>query len=166
MHDTAMWWGKQFLNNYSITGKVLEIGACNRNGGLRDVCPEGCEWIGVDLEEGPGVDVVLEDPHKLPFPDNSFDAVISSSVFEHADFFWEIFKEKCRCVKPGGHIYINAPSTGEYHPYPSDSWRFYRDAAFSLEKWSRVCGYPVRTHHASVDTGTHYCDFVAIFTKE
>ena len=112
MHDTAMWWGKQFLNNYSISGRILEVGSYNRNGGLRDVCPEGSEWIGADLEAGPGVDVVLEDPHKLPFEDASFDVVLSSSVFEHTDFFWELFKEKCRCVKPGGYIYINAPSTG------------------------------------------------------
>ena len=57
MHDTAMWWGGQFLNNYSISGKILEVGSCNRNGGLRDICPEGSDWFGVDLEEGPGVDV-------------------------------------------------------------------------------------------------------------
>jgi SAM-dependent methyltransferase len=166
MHPSAMWWGQQFLNNYSISGKILEIGSCNRNGGLRDVKPENSEWVGVDLEEGPGVDYVLDDPHKLPFSDSTFDAIISSSVFEHADFFWEIFKEKCRCVKPGGYIYINAPSTGEYHGYPTDSWRFYRDAAFSLEKWAGICGYPVRTIHASVDEGTQYCDFVAIYIRE
>mgnify|MGYP001166541216 FL=1 len=166
MHDTAMWWGKEFLNNYSISGRILEVGSYNRNGGLRDVCPEGSEWIGADLEAGPGVDVVLEDPHKLPFEDASFDVVLSSSVFEHTDFFWELFKEKCRCVKPGGYIYINAPSTGEYHPYPHDSWRFYRDAGYSLEKWSVHCGYPVKAHHLSVDSGTQYCDFVAIFQRQ
>ena len=166
MHDTAMWWGKQFLQNYSISGKILEVGSYNRNGGLRDICPEGSEWVGADLEEGPGVDVVLEDPHKLPFEDSSFDVALTSSVFEHTEFFWELFKEQCRCVKPGGYVYINAPSGGEYHPYPIDSWRFYRDAAFSLEKWARHCGYPVKTLHASVDSETHYCDFVAIYMRE
>ena len=165
MHDSAMWWATQFLKNYSIAGKILEVGSCNVNGGLRDICPEGSEWVGVDLEEGPGVDIVLTDPHKLPFEDNSFDVILSSSVFEHTEFFWELFKEKCRCVKPGGYIYINAPSSGEYHPYPTDSWRFYRDAAFSLEKWAQHCGYPAKTLHASVDSDTRYCDFVAIYMK-
>ena len=158
MHNSAMWWGRQFLNNYSISGKILEIGSCNVNGGLRDLCPSGSEWIGVDI--------VLENPHKLPFSDETFDVVLSSSVFEHTDFFWELFKEKCRCVKPGGYIYINAPSAGEYHGHPTDSWRFYRDAGFSLEKWSKFCGYPVRAIHCSVDTNTQYCDFVAIYVKD
>ena len=94
MHDSAMWWATQFLKNYSIAGKILEVGSCNVNGGLRDICPEGSEWVGVDLEEGPGVDIVLTDPHKLPFEDNSFDVILSSSVFEHTEFFWELFKEK------------------------------------------------------------------------
>ena len=111
------------------------------------------DWL--DLEAGPGVDFVLDDPHTLPFGDAEFDAVVSSSVFEHTDFFWELFKEMCRCVKPGGHIYINAPSTGPYHPFPHDSWRFYSDAGYSLEKWSAHCGYPVKAHHISVDTGTN-----------
>ena len=123
MHPSAMWWGQQFLNNYSISGKILEVGSCNYNGGLRDVKPENSEWIGVDIE-------------------------------------------MCRCVKPGGYVYINAPSTGEYHGYPTDSWRFYRDAAFSLEKWSKYCGYAVKTIHASTDIGTQYCDFVAIYLRE
>lgn len=166
MHNSAMWWGHQFLNNYSISGKILEVGSCNVNGGLRDICPSGSEWIGVDIAPGPGVDIVLENPHKLPFPDETFDAVLSSSVFEHTDFFWELFKEKCRCVKPGGYIYINAPSSGEYHGHPTDSWRFYRDAGFSLEKWSNFCGYSVRAIHCSVDTNTPYCDFVAIYVKD
>jgi len=166
MHNSAMWWGRQFLNNYSISGKILEIGSCNVNGGLRDLCPSGSEWIGVDIAPGPGVDIVLENPHKLPFSDETFDVVLSSSVFEHTDFFWELFKEKCRCVKPGGYIYINAPSAGEYHGHPTDSWRFYRDAGFSLEKWSKFCGYPVRAIHCSVDTNTQYCDFVAIYVKD
>lgn len=161
-----MWWGQQFLQNYSIFGRILEVGSCNRNGGLRDICPEASEWVGVDLEEGPGVDIVLDDPHKLPFEDCSFDAVLSSSVFEHTEFFWELFKEKCRCVKPGGYIYINAPSSGEYHPYPTDSWRFYRDAGFSLEKWAKKCGYHITPLHVSTDSETQYCDFVAIYRKE
>ena len=168
-----MWWGGQFFKNYSISGRILEVGSqinkseLNPEGqSLRDYKTEDSEWVGVDLQEGAGVDYVLSDPHHLPFPDASFDAVVSSSVFEHTEFFWELFKEKCRCVKPGGYIYINAPSSGEYHGYPTDSWRFYRDAAFSLEKWSKVCGYPVRTLHASVDTGTQYCDFVAIYLRE
>ena len=58
--------------------------------------PEGSEWVGVDLEEGPGVDIVLNDPHKLPLILTlNCDAIVSSSVFEHTDFFGNYLK---RCV--------------------------------------------------------------------
>tara|TARA_B100000965_G_scaffold231196_1_gene193624 strand:- start:3486 stop:4028 length:543 start_codon:yes stop_codon:yes gene_type:complete len=180
MHDSAMWWGKQFLNNYSIKGKILEVGSCRQirqyesyqskstvyEEALRDQQPKDSEWIGADISPGPGVDVVLKDPHILPFPDGHFDASISSSVYEHVLFPWELFKEQCRCVKVGGHIYINAPSSGDYHPYPIDAWRFYLDSARSLQGWAAKAGYPVFCHHASTDAGTHWNDFVAVYIRE
>ena len=176
MHDSAMWWGKQFLNNYSIKGKILEVGSCKQKNthrgenvyqdALRDLAPKNSRWIGVDIAPGPGVDVVLEDPHKIPFPDGYFDASIASSVYEHVLFPWELFKEQCRCVKVGGHIYINAPSSGDYHPYPIDAWRFYLDSARSFKAWAEKAGYPVFCHHASTDAGTHWKDFVAVYIRE
>tara|TARA_B100001250_G_scaffold283704_1_gene245773 strand:- start:227 stop:769 length:543 start_codon:yes stop_codon:yes gene_type:complete len=180
MHDSAMWWGKQFLNNYSVKGKILEVGSCKQERvgeygkdgeviyqeALRDSKPEDADWIGVDITKGPGVDIVLKDPHKIPFPDGYFDASIASSVYEHVLFPWELFKEQCRCVKVGGHIYINAPSTGDYHPYPIDAWRFYLDSARSLQHWAAKAGYPVFCHHASTDAGTHWNDFVAVYIRE
>ena len=179
MHGSAMWWGKQFLKNYSIKGKILEVGSCKQikelesqqsgttiyQKALRDQQPKDSEWIGADISPGPGVDVVLSDPHKIPFPDGYFDASISSSVYEHVLFPWELFKEQCRCVKVGGHIYINAPSSGDYHPYPIDAWRFYLDSAIAFKAWAKQAGYPVYIHHRSVDKHTHWKDFVCIFIR-
>ncbi len=174
MHDSEMYWGKEFLNNYSIKGKILELGSQKQKDpgedvfqdALRDLKPENADWIGADIEGGPGVDIILRDPHKLPFPDGYFDASIASSVYAHVLFPWELFKEQCRVVKKGGHIYINAPSSGAYHPYPIDAWRYYLDAALSLKEWAEKAGYPVFCHHASVDKGTAYNDFVAIYIRE
>jgi SAM-dependent methyltransferase len=47
-------------------------------------------------------------PYRLPFPDNYFDAVVSTSVLEHAQNTEELFLEIHRVLKPGGlslHIY-------------------------------------------------------------
>tara|TARA_B100000131_G_C17945955_1_gene544371 strand:- start:179 stop:703 length:525 start_codon:yes stop_codon:yes gene_type:complete len=174
MHESALWWGKQFLNNYSIKGKILEVGSCKQKkpgkdvyqDALRDLTPKDSEWIGVDISPGPGVDIVLKDPYKIPFPDGYFDATIASSVYEHVLFPWELFKEQCRVVKKGGHIYINAPSTGAYHAYPIDAWRYYLDSARALKGWADKAGYPVFCHHASVDSNTYYNDFVAVYIRE
>ena len=41
-----------------------------------------------------------------------------------------------RIIKPSGYIYINAPTSGPYHCYPGDNWRFYSDAGQALAFWS------------------------------
>ena len=66
----------------------------NVNGSLRDFKLDTQDWIGVDLEEGNGVDKVLESPYEFPFSNDSFDIVLASSVFEHVDFFGH-FLRKC-----------------------------------------------------------------------
>jgi SAM-dependent methyltransferase len=42
------------------------------------------------------------DPYRFPYPDNFFDAVISTSVLEHAQNTAEVFSEIRRVLKPGG----------------------------------------------------------------
>lgn len=111
MHDTAFETGKAFFEVYwkSSFSKILDIGAQNVNGTLRDVCPPGAQYIGVDVSEGEGVDLVLSDPYSFPFPDESFDCIISTSCFEHDTMFWLTFLECLRVIKREGFLYINAP---------------------------------------------------------
>lgn len=40
-----------------------------------------------------------------------------------------------RVLKPGGFMYLNAPSTGYYHGHPVDCWRFYIDSWMALTEW-------------------------------
>ena len=67
----------------------------------------------------------------------------STSCFEHNQMFWLAFTEMVRVVKPGGHVYINAPSNGTYHAYPYDNWRFYPDASLALVAWAKRQGMDV-----------------------
>jgi SAM-dependent methyltransferase len=141
MHDTAYEIGREFFNLYiKQSDRILEIGSQNVNGTLRDFDSRCSEYVGVDLCPGPGVDIVLTDPYKFPFKKSHFDAVISSSCFEHDQMFWLTFLEMVRVLKPKGYIYINAPSNGNYHRHPVDNWRFYPDAAIALETWARQKG--------------------------
>lgn len=138
MHDTAMEIGCLFFALYGAPGqRILDLGARDVNGSLRTGAPAGATYVGVDLEPGPGVDVVLEDAYHLPFARSEFDLVVSSSCFEHDPMFWLTFLELVRVTKPGGYLYISAPSNGNYHCYPTDNWRFYPDAGLSLEAWTR-----------------------------
>jgi len=140
MHDTALQIGARFFAVY-LAGKanelqILDVGSLDVNGSLRQFAPSGAIYIGVDLAPGLGVDLVLDDPHKLPFEDNKFDAIVSTSSFEHDSMFWLTFLEMVRVAKNEAAIYINAPSNATYHRYPRDCWRFYPDAAISLIDWS------------------------------
>jgi len=145
MHQSAMKYGKNFFETYcagDFSGKIIvDVGAQDVNGSLRQYCPTGAEYIGVDFVEGKGVDVIINDPYKLPFESNSVDVVVCSSVFEHSEFFWLLFLECVRIIKPTGLIYLNMPSNGMVHRYPVDSWRFYPDSGRALAKWARHNSY-------------------------
>lgn len=145
MHESAMKYGKKFFESYCLedfSGKIIvDVGAQDVNGSLRQFCPVGAQYIGVDFVEGKGVDVVIDDPYALPFENESVDVVVCSSVFEHSEFFWLLFLECIRIIKPTGLIYLNMPSNGMVHRYPIDGWRFYPDSGLSLAKWARHNSY-------------------------
>ena len=169
MHKSAYEIGAKFLDRYLAVEmkSVLEVGAFDVNGSLRDFKREGCEWLGVDLEPGKGVDRVIERASKLPFEDNSFDLVVASSVFEHDPTFWLTFNEMLRVVKPKGFVYICAPSNGWVHRYPMDVYRFYPDAGIGLVEWGRreFPGLELVESFISERDGDIWNDFCAVFSK-
>jgi SAM-dependent methyltransferase len=169
MHPSALQIGQKFLELYWQTsfGRILDVGSRDINGSLRTFRPADAEYIGIDLEPGKGVDVVLDDPYKYPFPDGYFDIVLSTSCLEHDRLFWLGFLEQVRVLSGQGVIYINAPSNGAYHGYPYDNWRFYPDASLALEEWSCRMGrelYMVESFIApKIEMGWNDC--VMVFCK-
>lgn len=113
--------------------RVLEVGSLDINGSVRDFFTN-CDYIGVDLNEGPGVDVVSlgED---LDYPDKSFTTVISAECFEHNPKWLETFVNMHRmsdslvaftCATDG------RPEHGTIQTSPLDSpftleWNYYRN---------------------------------------
>jgi len=173
MHDTAMKHAAVFFNTYLSNAKnltIVDVGAQDVNGSLRSVAPPNNKYIGVDFVKAKGVDVVITDPYSLPFEDESADVVVSSSCFEHSEFFWLLFNEILRILKPTGLLYINVPSNGYFHRAPVDCWRFYPDSGVALQNWGKRSGYNcallesfigIRKNKADV-----WNDFVAIFVKD
>ncbi len=147
MHDTALAAGRAFFATYGARPglEIVEVGARDVGvGALRRAAPaDAARYIGLDLEAGPNVDLVLDDPHRFPLPDGAADLVVSSSCMEHDALFWLTFLEMARITRPGGYIYVNAPSNGAVHRYPVDCWRFYPDSGLALEKWAAREGRPV-----------------------
>jgi predicted O-methyltransferase YrrM len=116
---------------------IVDIGAADVNGSYRPFFDKKYyDYTGLDLEAGPGVDVVLQNPYEYPLPDNSVDIALSGQMIEHCEFFWTAFKEMVRIVKPDGYLIIIAPSAGPIHRYPVDCYRFYPDGLRALAKWA------------------------------
>jgi|GEM_PF-1234378 len=163
MHPTAMKNARLFFETYAINpGVVVDIGAQDVNGSLKQVCPAFMSYIGVDCASAPGVDIVLEDPYQLPFQNDSVEIVVSSSCFEHSEMFWLLFLEIIRILKPDGLFYLNAPSSWPFHKSPQDCYRFFPDSGNALAKWGRRSGYNtiVLEHY------TNFSDYVCVFLKD
>jgi SAM-dependent methyltransferase len=171
VHKTAIDNAKLFFDAYvQPLGHVsiVEIGSQNVNGSIRPSFGADVSYIGVDFADAAGVDVVLSDPYSLPFQDNEIDIVVSSSCFEHSEFFWLTFLEAARIVRPGGLIYLNAPSNGPVHGYPVDCWRFYPDSGRALANWGVRMGQDIilLESYTSEQNGGLLNDFVAVFLKD
>lgn len=161
-HESAFRHCRDFFRKYvTHPGKVLDVGG---DGGVFEEIADdwNCKYFTLDIGDKAFYDV-SKTPYNWPIPDNEFDYVISSSTLEHVKFFWQTFREMCRVCKPGGYIYINAPSSGPAH-WSWDGWRFYEDSAYALAEWGGV-----EVVESVVDTGSGcdeiWHDFVAIWKK-
>ena len=156
MHHSAYVNTEKFYDKYCVNNienkKILDIGSYSVNGSVRPIFSKG-QYIGVDMEMGPNVDVVAN-ANNLPFEKNYFDVIVSISCFEHDDMFWATFLEMCRVLNDGGYMYINAPSNGPYHGHPGDNWRFYKDSWKALEKWGMMNGYEIELVESYIDETT------------
>src|SRR5437660_12882406 len=79
-------------NQRLITGaKVLEIGSYDVNGSVRSLFSAAHEYVGVDLQGGPGVDLIAFG-NEIDHPDGSYDVTLSGSCFEHDPQWKETFR--------------------------------------------------------------------------
>lgn len=172
MHYTALKSGEAFSASYGIpNGLVIDIGGRNVNGSLRSTFEmKGMKYVCIDMDTDPSVDIVVPLGEKLPFEDGSVDLIVSTSCFERDPCFWMTFKEMTRIIKQSGYIYINAPSSGPYHCYPGDNWRFYSDAGQALAFWSgkQIANetiYPVKVVETFNVVGEDWNDFLCVWQR-
>ncbi|ASJ12584.1 class I SAM-dependent methyltransferase [Thermococcus thioreducens] len=96
----------------SKSGKALDLG-CGTGNYTLELKKRGFDVIGLDASEGmlgvarsKGLNCIKGDAYSLPFPDESFDLVLSVTMFE---FIYEpeiVVAEISRVLKPGGEVII------------------------------------------------------------
>lgn len=99
----------RFPNNF-FNSKVLEVGSLDINGTIRNLFTS-CEYLGIDVAAGKGVDRVCQG-QEFDGPDDYYDTVISCECFEHNPHWVETFNVMHRVCKPGGLIVISCATTG------------------------------------------------------
>jgi hypothetical protein len=124
-------------------GHMLEIGSRMRTGALyTGHLPPGWRYTGLDVMEGPNVDVV-GDAHQLSrlLPLGTFDAAMSFVVFEHLLMPWKVVLEMNRVMRVGGLGLVMAPQTWPLHEEPCDYFRFSKHAWKAL--FNRATGFEI-----------------------
>lgn len=121
----------QFFNHVS----VIEIGSLDINGTVRDFFIDPISYVGVDLEEGKGVDLVAQG-QDVDLPNESFEVSVSAECFEHNPYWKETFENMYRmsehfvvftCASDGRPEHGTTRTTPENSPFTVKNWDYYRN---------------------------------------
>ena len=114
-----------------LTGPFLEVGSKDYGNtqDLRGVFRGQGEYVGADLDPGPGVDVVLDLTLPLAEIDSRlggrrFGTIFCLSVLEHCVQPFAMAENLTQLLAPGGKLCVSVPFAFQFHAYPSDYWRF------------------------------------------
>jgi SAM-dependent methyltransferase len=110
-----------------FAGDVLDFGCGSKP--YRKYFPHASQYVGVDIEVSGHVhqDSQIDyfyDGVTLPFPDASFDHVVSFEVFEHVFNIEQILTEISRVLRPGGNLFFSLPFAWGEHEAPYDFGRY------------------------------------------
>lgn len=112
-------WVASVVQEKQLSPPVLEVGAYDVNGGVRDLLPQ--PYIGLDVCSGPGVDVVAD---IISWRSRRrFNTVVCLETLEHIAEPWIAIEKMYALLKPAGLFVGSWPFLFEVHDHPHDYWR-------------------------------------------
>jgi SAM-dependent methyltransferase len=171
MFDAAFEFRLMYVEQWFPKGRKLQL----LDIGSRDVGDGGTfrflfddteryEYVGVDMEPGDNVDVVVSDPYHFDeLGERTFDIILCGSCIEHSEFFWLLGSEIKRRLRPGGAVFICAPHIWPIHRHPVDCYRFNPDGMLALAKWIGLEEPFIRfRNNTPAESSLVYCDLTLI----
>lgn len=112
------------LKSITTRPRVLVIGGGEEGQGIR-LLTKAPDFLIVssDVVLYDTTDVIF-DAHAIPFPPESFDAVIIQAVLEHVVDPYRCVAEICRVLRPHGFVYAETPFMQQHHMGRFDFQRF------------------------------------------
>ena len=161
-------WVSKSLTEEEVRGKrVIEVGSSDENGSVRYVFEflDAAEYVGVDIAEGPGVDMICSAENLVErFGKESFDIVMSTCTLEHIRDWKTAVSNLKNICKPGGILLIILPSDWVFHAYPHDYWRYKKE---DIENIFSDCDILVLDEKSQVPSliSSIFADFSLVYSK-
>lgn len=156
MHDAAYQWVvEQVAAHGPFTGTVVEFGSLDINGSVRPLFPDAKQYIGIDQQQGPGVDHVADaaqwaGANRYGRPTGlqiEADCVVCTEVFEHTAAWRDLIAAAATLLGAGGVFICTAAGLGrpKHSIYP-DGHR--KDGLRPGEWYENI--HPFQLHHEMV----------------
>jgi len=133
----------------NIKGRTLDIGCGIKP--YQDLC-SSTEYVGLEIDTQENrkhkrADYYY-DGHRFPFENESFDAAVSSQVFEHVFNPDEFLKEVHRVLRGNSPFLLTVPFVWDEHEQPFD---FSRYSSFGIRHLLEKNGFTVAVQRKSID---------------
>jgi SAM-dependent methyltransferase len=144
----------QSISKYTseLGGRMMDFGCGSKP--YKPLFTNVTEYVGVDFEgqghshKNESIDIFY-DGKNLPFPDQSFDSILCTEVFEHLFNLEEMLDELRRVLKPGGKMLVTVPFAWHEHEMPNDFGRYtslglqslLQDHGFQVERLEKTSNF-------------------------
>lgn len=103
------------LAKYPPRKCVVEFGSKDINGNVNDLFKKGTTYIGIDILEGPNVNVVADASTWVPPAELAIDCVLSLGMLEHTPLGQQLTANAYKILQPHGIYLAMAAHTWPIH---------------------------------------------------
>lgn len=131
----------------AVVGDIVDYGCGSMP--YRRLFPRARSYRGADFPSNLHADLHLPPDGRLEaVADQSVDVVVSFQVLEHVPDPQQYLGECHRVLRPGGQLLLSTHGTWEYHPVPTDYFRWTHEG---LERLIRSAGFSAVEGYALTD---------------